>query len=517
MNKVAIVELGTMSTKLIMAYSLPNDSFIIFDQAEETVRLAEDIGEDGIIKTPRVKEVVNALKTFKALCDTNEITEVIAVTTKAVREAKNQKSFLEEMYNQSGFSFKVLTEEEQLKGLYTATINTLDVPKGLIIEISGSSVQLMHYNRRNLLNQASLNFGSLTMVERFSEEEKTAQEISEEIVKLTKEEIAKIEWLNEVEPEFKIVGVGETFTNIAKISQKIKKYPLDHVHAYELDYTDFNKVYDLVKGLNLDKTKKLKGISASRADVLAGGVAIAKAFMSELKTTEDKLADIETQTPQTLIINKNSLVNGILFNKTVSVTNEKPITDILGYSLDVIVDYYNARPSNHDHVYNLSMILFKQLKVLHKLSRTYVKVLRVASKMFNSGKRINFHSNERSAFNLIVNSEINGLTHRELVLSAFVATAQNTNNLKLVDWVKYKNLFNEEDLIAVRRLAVIVKIASALDRFQKRRVIDINCDILGDSVIMKTILDGKAVLEIREARKTAEDFKKAFNRSEERR
>lgn len=513
MNKVAIIELGTTSVKLILAYALPNDSFIIFDQAVESVRIAEDMDRDGIIKIPRINETINVLKMFRALCDTNEVVDVIAITTRAVREAKNQKSFLEEMYNQCGFMFKVLTEEEQVKGLYTSTINTLDAPKGLIIEITGGSVQLLQYNRRNLLNQAVIELGSLSLAERFAEEEMTSVERTDKMVVEFKKEIAKISWLEEVEPEFKIIGVGATFENISKISRKVKKYPLDLSHAYEMNMADVNKVYDVVKGLDLDKTKKLKGISGDRADVLASGMAIVKAFMDELKTTEDKLTDIETQTPQYIVVSKNGLAEGVLFNKTVSVTNDKPITDILGYSLDVIVDYYNTKPNNDEHVYNLSLILFKQLKVLHKLSRTYVKVLRTASKLHASGKRISYYQNTKNSFNVILNSEIYGLTHRELVLASFVASIQNLDNFKLSEWVKYKVLFVEGDLIAVQRLAVIVKIASSLDRFMKQRVIDINCDILGDSVIMKTILDGKAVLEIREALKTSEDFKKAFGKN----
>ena len=512
LNKVAIVELGTTSIKLVLAHVLPSEAFVVFDEVIEQVKLAEDMDKDGIIKAPRIHEAINALKMFRALCDAHEITEVVAVTTKIVREAKNQKSFLDEIYNQTGFSFRVLTEEDQLKAIYTAVINTLDVPKGLIVEIGNSSVQFVQYNRRNILNEAIIHLGALNLSEQFDEQEIEPEKKCEEMVSVFTKELEKLEWLKELEPEYKLVGTGANFESITKISQKAKKYPLDVIHMYEMTADDVNKVYEIVKPLSADKTKKIKGISDDRADVLASAVSIAKALVDMTKI--DKAAFMEEEIEErTLVISKNGLAEGLLFQKAVPSTLEKPLSDILGFSLATISEYYNTKPNNDEHVYNLAMILFKQLKVLHKLSRSYVKVLRAASSMYSVGKRINFYNNTKNAFPVVLNSNITGLTHKELVLASFVVSAQNLEDLKATEWVKYKDLLTSEDVLAVQRLAVIVKLSSALDRFMKKRVIDVNCDILGDSVIMKTILDGKAVLEIREASKSSEDFKKAFNKS----
>ena len=511
MNKLAVIELGTTSIKLVLAHVLPSESFVVFDEVIEPIKLADDMDKDGIIKMPRIQEAIGALKMFKALCDSHEVDQVVAVTTKVVREAKNQKSFLDEIYNQTGFNFKVLTEEDQLKTIYTAIINTLDVPKGLIIEILSSSVQLVQYNRRTILNEAIINFGAQNLAEKFAESELSSEEKCNEIVRMFTEELEKLEWFKDLEPEYKVIGVGSNFESVAKISQKAKKYPLDVLHMYEMNSEDVNKVFGVVKEISLDKTKKIKGIREGRADVLASSISIVKGIMdSSVIVKNNPEEELEERT---IIISKNGLTEGLLFNKAVPSTNDKPITDILGFSLATLSEYYNAKPNNDEHVYNLAMILFKQLKVLHKLSRSYVKVLRAASSMYSVGKRINFYNNTKNAFHVVLNSNITGLNHKELVLASFVVASQDLDDLKLTEWVKYKDLLTNDDVLAVQRLAVIVKLAASLDRFMKKRVIDVNCDILGDSVIMKTILDGKAVLEIRDATKSAEDFKKAFNKN----
>ena len=44
-------------------------------------------------------------------------------------------------------------------------------------------------------------------------------------------------------------------------------------------------------------------------------------------------------------------------------------------------------------------------------------------------------------------------------------------------------------------------------------VLTINCDVLGDSVIMKTELDGDASLEIKDALSSQQDFKRVFKKN----
>ena len=194
---------------------------------------------------------------------------------------------------------------------------------------------------------------------------------------------------------------------------------------------------------------------------------------------------------------------------------EKPISDTLGYSLQTINEYYDNSSAAAVHVYNISMILFKQLKVLHKLSRPYVRVLRIASYLYNCGMRTNVSNKERNAFDIILNSEIYGVSHAEILMASFVVKLCNPDNFSLAEWVRYKDLLTEADLQAVKKLAVILKIAENLNVTEFGVINDINCDILGDSVIMKTIVEEgqDASLEIKCASLVANEFKKSFNKN----
>ena len=61
---------------------------------------------------------------------------------------------------------------------------------------------------------------------------------------------------------------------------------------------------------------------------------------------------------------------------------------------------------------------------------------------------------------------------------------------------------------AVKKLSVILKIAEALDITGFGLVTDINSDILGDSVIMKTVVEGDPNFEIKYTMLCGPEFKK---------
>ena len=499
MEKVALIQLNTNLLKLRIVDVLPSGHNIISDELSENINFYED-AKDNFLKPIRINEALAVLKMFKSLCDVNSVNKVIAVASHNFKSFKNHRSFLEEVYNITNFKFKILGTDEELQSLYIGVVNSVDVPKALIIDVEANNINFVYYNRRNVLNADILPVGTINICQLFENGNIKPQDTANNIVNYIKNELKTFDWLKNIDPEFKFVGTGSAFVNMAKLSRKLKKYPLDIDHNYVIDSQGIEAVYDLVKPLELDKNKKIKGIANESANLVVSGICIAKAITDYLNVQE-------------LTISAKSILEGLLLGYAMPITNEKPISDLLGNSLDQIVEFYDKPEANAKQVGELALILFRQLKVLHKLSRGYLKVLRIASIMHDCGKRIQYFNNTKNGFNIILNSDIDGVSHRELVLASFVCASQESNDFSLSDWVKYKDLLEEEDLIAVKKLAIIVKIAKALDRTHRSVVVDVSCDVLGDSVIMKTIVTADAQVEIKEALKANIDFKRAYGKN----
>lgn len=500
LEKIGIIDLGSNSARLVIVNLFADGYFMVVDELKESVRLGQDMERDGFLKPARVAETIKTLKMFRKLCDASGVTRIIAVATEAVRRAKNQRSFLDEIQANCGIKIRVLSAEEEAVLVYRGVINSMDVPKGIILEIGGGSTKIVYYNRRNMLNYVTLPFGAVTLTGLFSGDGLSPEEQAEKIEEFFTEQLKQVDWLKEVDPDVQMIGVGGSFRNLFKISKMVRKYPLDTVHNYKMATEDFIPVYDMIKVLDLDKKKKIKGLSAQRADILPAALAVIKSFVNYLNLDGFTLSGC-------------GLREGIMFNQALPMTLEKPIADVLNYSLTTLVKYYDCDERHVEHVVNLSIQLFKQLRVLHKFPRQYLKVLKVAAMMHDCGMRIKYYNHQRHSWYMILNSTLYGVTHREIVLAAFTACCHRKEDINLIDWARYRDVVSEEDLEVIKKLGVMLRIAESLDRSHSGNVKSVNCDILGDSVIMKTEVEGDGSLEIRDAMTSSAEFRKSFHKN----
>ena len=133
--------------------------------------------------------------------------------------------------------------------------------------------------------------------------------------------------------------------------------------------------------------------------------------------------------------------------------------------------------------------------------------------MYDCGKRVNFDNHPMYSKEIILNSDILNINHKDIVIAAFSCQMQNMDNFKLEEWVKYRAIVDEEDLVCARKIAGLISLASALDRGKQNKIKEISCDLLGDIVIIKAKTDADASYEISEANKINNAFKKIFNKT----
>ena len=499
MEMIGIIDLGSNSARLVIVKMLGDGYFMVIDQLKESVRLGKDMERDGFLKPQRIADTIKTLKMFRKLCDAYGIERIIAVATAAVRRAKNQRSFLEEVATTCGIKLKVLSAEEEAMFVYRGIINTMDIPKGLILEVSGGSTKMIYYNRRNLLNFKTLPFGAITLTELFSGEGVSPEEQSKKIEEFFNRQLSSIDWIKDIDPETQLILVGGSFRSLGRISKIIKRSPYPIVHNYHVDKSEFIGIYDKLKGMDLDKKKRIKGVSSSRADILPGALAVVQSLLNYCNFEE-------------MTISGCGLREGIMFNYAIPTTFERPISDVLGYSLNTLVRFYGCNEKHVSQVLNISVQLFKQLRVLHKFPRQYLRILKTAAMLHDTGESIKYYDYQKHSSYIALNSALYGISQREIVLAALVILIYKNDDFSMNELVKYKEFISESDVEVIRKLAVMLRIAESLDRSMSGCVSGIVCDVLGDSVIMKTELTGDASLEIGEAKTADQDFKRIFKK-----
>lgn len=498
MEKVALIELGDTRLRLTICNTKEGGFFDVVDEIEEQIKVGKDIQSGGVLKASTIAECISVLKMFRKLCEKREIAKTVCIATSLVQKAKNQNSFLDEIYNSCGFTMSLLEVEDELRATYLGVVNTVDIPKGIILEVNNETTNIIQYNRRTILNQISLPFGAQSLADEFEKIENVAEKCSK-IESFVAKQLKNIDFMANVDSEIQVIGSSSIFKSIGYLSRKTSRYSLDIENNYPLSAESFYAVNNFVKTLDVDKTKKLKGVSSERADIVLCGLSIVKAFFDHMHI-------------HAMTLSAYGKKEGLIYNYIVPEINDKPLSEMMSFSIENIRAFRDQEMTNASQIYNLSVLLFKQLKVIHKLHRFYVKPLKIAASLYDCGKRIKFDNSEKNSFEIILNSNINGVSQREILIAAFASICQDLDNFNLSDWVKYKDIVTDEDLDAVRKLGTLIRLAVALDKTKSSVVKDITCDILGDSVIMKTVVEGDATFEISEGMKMGTDFRKVFKK-----
>jgi len=503
MSKHALIEINLGSLRLTTSNVRDGETFFTTNQYVEEINFNDAIKSSGLVPSEKIAECVGILKMFKKICVAEGVEAYHAVATGNLMGAKNYQSFIDEAGHAIGLKFDILTPEEGTACIYSAVVNTLDVPKGIIVSVSTNSTRLIHYNRRVVLEGATIPLGSSSLFEKTQDVNEAVNLIKEEILKLA----PFIQGQEETTP---IVGVGETFKSFVRLSRKMKRYPVGLEHNFVASDKDFDQVFNFIKDLEPDKKQKIKGISSlSSADIIAS-LCIVKAVLEVSKLN-------------TIITSVNTRSNGVMFHKAIPYTLERPVHDVLTYGLDTIAAQADLDRKHAEQLYSLALMLFKQLKVLHKLPRSFAKILRIATWLYHIGRHIDPLNFRQINYHAIINTTVYGATHRETILAAFCASIEKWEDFNLHEWVKYKDILTDEDLEAVRKISNIISIAAALNLRAQHVIKDITCDVLGESVILKLVteLDPKstkidplaAKMEIFYANKYTGEFYKAFKKN----
>lgn len=498
MKQVAIIEVDTRACRLVIAKYSENSQMTIVEEAIEPVRINDDIEIDHIIKPARVVDTLNILKNFKKQIEKMKIDTVIGYSTQNFLGVKNQRSFIEELYNTLGFRFDILTDEKLNSLIHLSNANTMEQIKAIVVNIDYNCINFVKYNRRNIIETISFDFGTDTLLHLAEKETSfSPEEKMQLMVDYAKTQFSKTDFFKDELDEYKKIGMGSAFTNVGKITRILTKYPLSIEHNYELKKTNFDKAYSVIEKLDFDKSKKIKGVDSDSSDTVSSGFAIIKALY-------------ETFSLDKFFVNQYKISNGMIYNELNNVFGDRPIGDILNQSLESCNFFYDSEENNNSALYNIANDLFDELRVLHRYTKAQQKVLKIASYFATSGKRIGFNNFEKNSFFIVLNSAIYGATQREILLASFVSASQNIEEFDFSRWVGYKDILEDGDEEIVRKMAVLVKLARLIDK--SKTVDHIACDVLGDKCILNIVPKASMETNIDEINKVVPDFKKAYQK-----
>ena len=167
-QRLAVIDLGSNSFRLVV-FTARDGWWKRTDEIYEAVRIGEGLAATGELGEPGMARAQASMEVFAHFCRASglEADEIDAVATSAIRDATNAREFLDRAEESSGLSVRVLPKEEEARYGYLAAVNSTTLSDGVMLDIGGGSMQLVHVERRLARELDSWPLGAVRMTERF--------------------------------------------------------------------------------------------------------------------------------------------------------------------------------------------------------------------------------------------------------------------------------------------------------------------------------------------------------------
>ncbi len=141
MKRVAAIDLGSNAIRLTIAEVSSPGRYTVLEKFRFPVRIGGDVFKNGEVSLSKVDEVVEVFRKFSTHINHFKVSEVQAVATSALRDAKNAPQIIKSVEDISKIKIKTITGLQEANLIYEIIAHEIPVMTGktLLIDIGGGS------------------------------------------------------------------------------------------------------------------------------------------------------------------------------------------------------------------------------------------------------------------------------------------------------------------------------------------------------------------------------------------
>lgn len=495
MALIGIIDIGSNSMRLSIIRRIDNGGYYVVDEHKSSPRLAGRLSETtGELAPEGVAELIEHLYEFLDLCHTYGVTETQAIGTAALRAAVNRAAVCEAVRTATGIEIDVISGREEAWLGYQAVAHTLDVDMAYLVDIGGGSTEITLVESGEWRDSFSLPFGAVTLSRELRDSAALVNNFR--LPPQAERQLADLAFLD-ARPGAEVIGIGGTVRNLARLHQVERSYPLTLTHNYVMRPDEVEASLRRLADMPLARRRKVEGLSKDRADLIVPGLCILLAVLRRTRASR-------------LRVSGRGLRDGAFYARVLRDQSVRP-ESIVEKSVKNVLHRFSTPEVHAAQVTGHALAIFEAI-VRHGLLPGSLRSTQYTAAMLHRiGVQVSYYSFDRHTFYLIVNSQIYGLSHREIVIAALAASFKSRGGLlKLA--APYRMILTEDDLALAARLGVITRLGEALDRRHEGRVRTVRVDLTADEVILRLDLSRDARVEISAARGVDTHVQKIFGR-----
>ncbi|MGE3960971.1 MAG: hypothetical protein AB7F65_04750 [Dehalococcoidia bacterium] len=443
-RRVAVIDIGSNSGRVVVLQIAERGVLEVIDELRAPLRLARALDHDGRLTTGGFETVLDAMGDFVALAKGQGAEEIRAVGTFAMREAKNGGVLAELIRERFGVEVEIVDGYREARFGFTGAVYGIDVTDGLSIDIGGGSLQVVRFRDRAPEYAWTFPFGALRLTDQFIQNDPPKNGELRALRRLLREAFAEA-GLPRLGPGEALVGTGGTIRNIGKIDLRRAVYPVNRLHGYRVGRDRVRRMARALARIDATRRAATPGLNAGRADSIVAGAIAVDEVMELVGATE-------------LHVSGQGLREGAIRGM---VSEALPPPDaVRAASIRSLCSSFERWNRPHaERRAQLARELFDAL--MPSADPLLREALDHAAQVIDVGATIDVYNRHARAADLVLDSDLQGFSHRAIVAVAALLLLAERPGANLKQYRPIVETLSAEELASA---ATLLDLADQIER-----------------------------------------------------
>jgi exopolyphosphatase / guanosine-5'-triphosphate,3'-diphosphate pyrophosphatase len=470
------------------------------DRMRHVISLGSETYKNGKISYGMVEELCQVLGDFSAVMKTYRVKDYRAYATSAMREARNSQIVIDQIRVRTGIEVRIISNSEQRFLSYKAVASRdAEFDKNIrsgtaIVDVSFGSMQISLFDKNLLISTQNLPLGVLRIRGLLSPVRTTLEKNRELIAEMVDNELFNYKKMYLKDRQIQhVIGIGEIILYMFRFENR--GAAMERVSREE-----FDAFYERLSRMSESEIEEHFGVNSEYAALLMPGAIIYKKIM-------------ELSGAEMLWIPGIRLCDGIAAEYAM---DSKKLRLKHNFDNDIITasrnmaKRYRCQSSHAEAVEKYALEIFDVMKKYHGMGARERLLLQIAVILHACGKFISVKNSNECAYNIIMSTEIIGISHPERVMIADIVRY----NIRDFDYNMVREetgmAENRDATILTAKLTAILRLANSMDRGHRQKLKNCRITVKNGKLIVSTEYPGDITLEAMSFEQKAEFFEEIF-------
>ncbi len=471
-TRFAAVDIGAYNVQLKVFEITKDKGIVKIDNLKKELELGSEVYRTGKLSFKTIEELCQVLYDFLIVIKGYKITNYAVGVTSGLRQASNINTVLDRIKVRTGFDVRVLSNSEQRFLSFKAVaaceekFEEFTKKSAAIVEVGSTSTQISIFENGVLVATNNIRLGSIRIRELIYDLSEDSNHFDALIEELLLNDLQTLNRLYIKDRKIEnVIVIGEIITSdVRKLVPEFK-----------------NKIYSVEDFMNIpSKTPCMKIYRKIIENFKAKSVLISDVDMCDAIVADYALA-----------------------NKKIKVVHN--FEDDILEEARTICKRYNGSIKHVELLREHTGEIFDMMKKYHGLDVRDRLLLSIAAILHDCGKYVSMRYAADCSYNIIMSTEIIGLSHKEREI---IANVVKYNTMEIED--NRVLGYSDEDYLKLVKLVAILRVGNAMDRSHKQKYKNHKLEIKNNELIITANTNDDITLEIGLFKDKADFFEEVY-------